>query len=259
MKQKRKPLVAGNWKMNPQSIGAAKKLFLEVRKGIGAYKQKIDVVVAPPFPFLSELERLSPSRRIALAAQDVFYEPHGAYTGEVSLPMLKSVGVTYAVIGHSERRALGESEEDIAKDVEATVKNNVTPILCIGEKKRDSHGNYFNVVEKQFHSALARVAKTKASRLVIAYEPVWAIGTGDTATSDDIEEMRLFIQKLLADHFDRKTAGSVRILYGGSVTKKNAADILEGSGVDGFLVGGASLRGAEFTEIIKITAAHANL
>jgi len=256
--QKRRPIVVGNWKMNPKTIGLAKKLFLEIRNGLGRYKQQIGVVVAPPFPFISEMERLSPSKRIELAAQDIFYETHGAFTGEVSLPMLKSVGVSYAIIGHSERRALGETNEEIGRDVGAALRSSVTAIVCIGEKKRDSHGSHFNVVEEQCTAALASVPKTKAKSLIIAYEPVWAIGTGDTATAEDIEEMRLFIQKLIADRFGRKVADTIHILYGGSVNKKNAGDILEKTGVDGFLVGGASLRGKEFVEIIKITGEHAN-
>lgn len=252
------PLIIGNWKMNPRTMRAAKQLFVEVRNGVKAYKEKVAIVVAPPFLYLSEMERLAPNGRIALASQDLFYEQQGAYTGEVSGPMLRSVGVTYAVIGHSERRALGETDEDVARKVLAAQKDGLIPVLCIGEEKRNAHGDHFNVVEKQLRTALARVPKTKASRLVIAYEPIWAIGTGETATSEDIEEMRLFIQKLLADHFDRKASNSVRILYGGSVNKKNAGDILVQSGVDGFLVGGASLRSAEFIEIIKLAAHHAN-
>ena len=255
-KHRRKPIVAGNWKMNPKTIGQARKLFLEVRDGLGQYKQKIDVVIAPPFPYISEMERLSPSKRIELAAQDIFYETHGAFTGEVSLPMLKSVGVTYAIIGHSERRALGETEEEIARDVVAASKSSIKPIVCIGEDARDTHGSHFNVVEAQLHSALQSIPKTKAKKLVIAYEPIWAIGTGKTATPEDVEEMRLFIQKLLADMFGRAAADAIRILYGGSVTKRNAADILEQSGVDGFLIGGASLRGSEFVEIIRTTGSY---
>jgi len=255
--KKRKPIVVGNWKMNPKTIGHAKKLFLEVRNGIGQYTQKVDVVVAPPFPYISEMERLSPSKRIELAAQDIFHKTHGAYTGEVSLPMLKSVGVSYAVIGHSERRALGDTDEDIARDVVAATKSVITPIVCIGEETRDTHGGHFNIVEERLKAALDAVPKSKATRLVVAYEPVWAIGTGDTATPEDIEEMRLFIQKIFADLFGRTTANAIRILYGGSVTRTNTSDILAHSGVDGFLVGGASLRSKEFIDIIQMTGTHA--
>lgn len=257
MRKKHTPLVAGNWKMNPKTVGEAKKIFLAIRDGIKKQKHQLDIVIAPPFPYLSELERLSPSKRIELAAQDIFYESQGAFTGEVSLPMLKSVGVTYAIIGHSERRAMGESNDEIAKDIAAAVKYGVTPIICVGEKKRDSSGNYFTTVENQLNSALSNIPKNKMSKVLIAYEPIWAIGTGNHATGEDIEEMRLFIQKVLTDLCGRTTAGKIRILYGGSVKKVNAEEILMMSNVDGFLIGGASLRPKEFIEIVKITASHA--
>lgn len=256
MAKKHTPLVAANWKMHPKSVGAAKKLFLEIRNGVKKEKRPVHVMVAPPTPFLSDLQRLSPSGSIALGAQSVFHEAQGAYTGEVSVPMLKSVGATQVIVGHSERRALGDTDTEIAQDLVAALKQNMTAILCIGEQKRDSHGHHFNIVEEQLRSAVAHIPKTKVKQMVVAYEPIWAIGTGQNATGEDIEEMRLFIQKLLSDTFGRKAADAVRVLYGGSVNKKNAADILEKTSVNGFLVGGASLRAAEFVEIVKITAEH---
>ena len=256
MSKMRTPVVIGNWKMNPKTIGEARKLFLAVRKGLGRSKDVTDIVVAPPFPFISELEKLAPSKRIELGAQDIFYESHGAFTGEVSLPMLKSVGVTYAIIGHSERRALGETDTEIAKDVGAAMKNKVTAVVCVGERERDHQGSYFNVVEEQLLAAVKEVPKSKLKQLIVAYEPVWAIGTGDTATPEDVHEMKLFIEKILADHFGRRSASHIRLLYGGSVNKGNAAEILEHGQVDGFLVGGASLRPAEFVDIISIATKH---
>lgn len=240
--------------MNPDSIGQAKKLFLEIRKGLSRYKHSVEVVVAPPFVYLSELERLSPSKRILLAAQDVFFEKSGAYTGEISLPMLKSVGVTHAIIGHSERRALGETDEDIYHDTVASIKSSVMTIVCVGENKRDSHGEYFNFVEHQITAAVADIPKSKLASLAIAYEPIWAIGTGKTATPEDVQEMRLFIQKVLTDMFGRTAAAKIRILYGGSVKAANAEELLTQGEVDGFLVGGASLKPKEFISIIKTTA-----
>ena len=251
------PLVVGNWKMNPATIGQARKLFLDTRRAIGRRKLETQIAIAPPFPFLSEMRRLSPSQRIELAAQDVFFESIGAYTGEVSLPMLKSVGVTAVIVGHSERRAAGETDEEIYKDIQAIFKSGVTAIVCVGEKVRDSHGNYFGVVEAQLRSALRDVPKTKLRQLVIAYEPVWAIGTGKHATPEDVYEMKLFIQKIIADVFGRPALAKVRILYGGSVNKKNAQDLLAVGGVDGFLVGGASLKPKEFASIIHIAEEYA--
>lgn len=256
-KKEQKYLVVGNWKMNPTTLGLAKKLFLDIRKRLKHHPKHTDVIIAPPFPFISEMERLSPSKRIELAAQDVFFETSGAHTGEVSVPMLKSVGCGYVIIGHSEMRARGESDHDIYRDIKAVLKSQLTAIVCIGETKRDAQGNYFSVVEAQLRSAVRDIPKNKLRQLVIAYEPVWAIGTGKTATPEDSEEMKLFIQKILSDHYSRASAQRVRIIYGGSVKKKNALTLLTESSIDGFLIGGASLRGAEFADIVKITETYA--
>jgi triosephosphate isomerase len=252
------PLVVGNWKMNPDTVGKAKQLFMATRRGLGRIQRQTQVVIAPPFPYLSELQRLSPSGRIALAAQDVFYEPGGAHTGEVSLPMLQSVGVTSVIVGHSEMRAKGESDHEIYQDIAAIIKKNVTAIVCVGETSRDAQGNYFSVVEAQLRSAMRAVPKSKLSQFVIAYEPVWAIGTGTHATAADVYEMKLFIQKIVADHYGRTAMGKVRILYGGSVKKKNATELIEVGQVNGFLVGGASLKAAEFVSVINQVEAYAN-
>lgn len=244
--------------MNPPTIGQARKLFLGVRDRMpSSAKQHSVAVIAPPHPFISEMERLSPSKRIVLGAQDVYFETSGAHTGEVSLPMVKSVGVEYVIVGHSERRARGETDEEIYKDVQVVLANKITAIICVGEKMRDTQGNYFSVVEAQLRAALRDVAVKSLKYVVIAYEPIWAIGTGTTATAEDAHEMRLFIQKILTDLFDRSAAKSVRVLYGGSVNKKNAAALLRVGEVDGFLVGGASLRAAEFVSIITIAEAYA--
>lgn len=237
--------------MNPATLAKAKRLFMEIRTRM---KQRLNYtipVIAPPFPFISEMERLSPSRRIELAAQDVYFESIGAHTGEVSVPMVKSVGVSMVIVGHSERRARGETDEEIYQDVTAVLQAKMTVIICVGEKERDAQGNYFSVVEAQLRAALRGVDKKDLKRVVIAYEPVWAIGTGETASAEDAHEMKLFIQKLLSDRFNRKAADTVRILYGGSVKKGNATQLLEVGGIDGFLIGGASLRSAEFVHIIN--------
>lgn len=255
-KKGHQPLVVGNWKMNPKTLGLARKLFLDTRTKLGRHAQQVDVVVAPPFPFISEMDRLAPSKRIALAAQDVFFEVSGAHTGEVSAPMLKSVGVSYVIIGHSEMRARGESDHDIFQDIMAVIKAGMVAIVCIGEDERDAHGNYFSVVEAQLRSAIRDFPRSKLGHLVVAYEPVWAIGTGQTATAADVQEMKLFIQKILTDHFGRSALSKVRIIYGGSVKKKNTTTLLAAGGVDGFLVGGASLRAGEFTDIVKLVGEH---
>lgn len=250
-KKTNKLLIIGNWKMNPPTLGKAKQLMMDIRKGFRKRPDKIDLVVAPPFPFISEMERLSPSQRILIAAQDMFFETTGAHTGEVSLPMLKSVGVSLVIVGHSERRARGETDKDIYKDIQQLLKHKVTAVICVGEKQRDPHGNFFGVVEAQLRAALRDVRPVDLKHIVIAYEPVWAIGTGKVATPEDAHEMKLFIQKLLADRFNRKAAGTVRILYGGSVKADNAEALLKEGMVDGFLVGGASLKATEFVNIVR--------
>ncbi len=244
------PLVIGNWKMNPATVGEARKLFLDIRKALGRKNRQTVVAVAPPAPFLSELERLSPSQRMALAGQDIFFEQTGAYTGEISLPMLKSVGATAVIVGHSERRARGETDADIYKDIQAIIKAQVTAIVCVGERERDTQGNYYTVVETQLRAALKAVPKAKLGQLVVAYEPVWAIGTGKVATPEDVYEMKLFIQKVIVGQFGRPALKKVRIVYGGSVKPDNAASILNVGRVDGFLVGGASLKAKDFVAII---------
>lgn len=251
------PLVIGNWKMNPATVGEARKLFLEIRKELGRKNRQTVVAVAPPAPFISEIERLSPSQRIALAGQDIFFETTGAFTGEISLPMLKSVGATAIIVGHSERRARGETDADIYKDILSILKANVTAVVCIGEKERDNQGNFYSVVESQLRSALKAVPKNKLKQLVIAYEPVWAIGTGKHATPEDVHEMKLFVQKIIVGHYGRPALQKVRIIYGGSVKKDNAALLMATGKVDGFLVGGASLKAKEFVTIIDTTEAYA--
>lgn len=253
---KRELLVVGNWKMNPPTIAAAKRLFLDIHKRLGTRPTSVRVVIAPPFPFIGGLSELSPSKRIALGAQGVYFESEGAHTGEVSISMLKSVGASYVIIGHSESRARGETDLDIYKDTQQVLGHRVNAIVCVGETERDKAGNYFTVIETQLRAALRDIEKAQLQYLSIAYEPVWAIGTGNTATARDAEEMKLFIQKILADECGRAAVGKVRILYGGSVDPDNALDLLSG-GIDGFLVGGASLRARDFASIISTARAHA--
>lgn len=257
MKITHTPLVIGNWKMNPQSVGAAENLFKEVQKSVSKMRN-VEVAIAAPYIYLPSLVKLAKGKRLTLLAQDAFWENLGARTGEVSFPMLKSLGVTKAILGHSERRALGETDEEVNKKVLAALKGDQHVVVCVGELKRDTHGQYLSTVEAQLRSALKGVTKTKLGHVVIAYEPVWAIGTGNTATPEDALEMKLFIQKIVSDLYGRSALSKICIIYGGSVTKGNAAELLLKGAVDGFLVGGASLRASEFVEIAKIASAHAS-
>ncbi|MBP9717492.1 MAG: triose-phosphate isomerase, partial [Candidatus Pacebacteria bacterium] len=183
-------------------------------------------------------------------AQTMHDQTLGAFTGEVSPAMLAGLGVRGVIIGHSERRAMGESDEMVAKKVLSALKYKLTPIVCVGEITRDANGNFFTHIESQIVSALKDIPKAKFKEVVIAYEPIWAIGTGDNATPEDVVEMQLFIAKVLAKHFTRSVVPQVRIIYGGSVNEKNVAQLWETGHVQGFLVGGASLHAEAFKTIV---------
>jgi triosephosphate isomerase len=246
------PLIVGNWKLNPQSLAEAITLATGVARGYK--KQEVPyVAVAPTAIHLSEVAKKLTRSTVMLAAQDVSTEPMGAFTGEISAMQLRDSGVTFVIVGHSERRAQGESDEIVQKKTLMALKNNLTPIVCIGESKRDTHGEFFNRVQAQLKSLCKGLSPAQIKKIVIAYEPIWAIGTGKTATADDVKEMQLFITSVLSKLYDRKTAQAVRLLYGGSVKPQNAAQLQAEGGMNGFLVGGASLKAADFLAIIKAT------
>lgn len=245
------PVVIGNWKMNPQSSTLAVKLATELKKKLHTCTD-VEIIIAPPHLYLESVGKVKNSHaRYALGAQNVHTAKMGAYTGEVSLPMLQGVGVTHVILGHSERRALGENDAFINEKVITTLKAGLMPVLCVGETKRDHAGHYLTHIETQVRRALATVPRSKLERMIIAYEPVWAIGTGHTPTGGEIHEMKLFIEKVLSDLYGRNFAQKVRVLYGGSVSGKNAKDFFVHGMVDGFLVGEASLHPDEFRDIVK--------
>lgn len=247
--------VVFNWKMHPPEVGKAKELFLDIRKA-AARRPRVETVVAAPFPYLAELRKLTTGKHTKLGAQDAFWERAGAYTGEVSASMLASVGVSHVIVGHSERRALGETNDMVSRKVAATTRAGLVAVVCVGESERDPHGRYLADVEAQVRAACAGVRTPK--RLIIAYEPVWAISAGDgngtTASPEDVHEMGIFIRRILSDIYARRTAEQVRILYGGSVNETNAHQLLSDGMVDGFLVGGASLKPSAAAAILS--AAH---
>lgn len=244
------PLVIGNWKMNPVSVTEVKTIVMSLKTALKK-NTEVNVVIVPPVLYLPEVKKLLGGSTIGLGAQNVHPAPSGAQTGEHSISMLAAFGVATVIVGHSERRALGETDAQVGEKVAALIKAKLTPVVCIGERERDAQGNFFMLIEAQIKAALTGVPKARFKDVVIAYEPIWAIGTGKTATAEDVNEMRLFIQKILTKHFDRASAGKIRIIYGGSVSAANAADLFVGGGVDGFLVGGASLRPQEFAQIIS--------
>lgn len=243
-------LVVANWKMNPRTLAEAKELFREIKKltRYGSF------IVAPPAVYLSDLARLKGTSKIGFAAQDCSPEVLGAHTGEIAVSMLRSLGASYVLIGHSERRAKGESDLILRKKVAQTLKAGVQAIICVGERERDVSGRYFTTVETQVREALKGVPAAKLAQIIIAYEPVWAISTSTSearaATPEDAHEMVIFIRKILTDLYGRKNALKVKLLYGGSVDQKNVAALTEGAGADGFLVGGASLRPRDFMTIL---------
>ncbi len=232
--------------MNPKTTEEAKKLF---RKASEIKTKKSEIIIAPPFIYLPLLK----SRKIKLAAQDVFYKQEDAYTGEISPAMLKSLGVNYALVGHSERRMeIGEDDELINKKVKAGLKAGLKIILAVGEKQRDGE-EFWKFLKNQIKSDLRGVQKKLAKNLIIAYEPVWAIGTKKPIYPGDLLETAIFIRRTLLDIFGRKIALTVKILYGGSVEPENAREFLETEGISGLLVGNASLDAEKFKKIIKET------
>jgi triosephosphate isomerase len=251
--QKKKQLIVGNWKMNPWKAEDARKIFDGVKKEAGKLS-RVQTVMCPPFVFLSDLSKKISGHRVALGAQDVFYEMEGAYTGEVSPLMLASAGAKYAIIGHSERRAVGETNETVNKKMLAATKMGLTAVLCVGEKERDAEGKYFQFIKDQIETAFLKVQKRSLANVAIAYEPVWAIGANATGViaPPDLLEMNIFLRKVLSDAFDRTSAALIPLIYGGSVDEKNAEGFLKYGEADGLLVGRASLDPKKFITILKI-------
>jgi triosephosphate isomerase len=249
----RKPFVAGNWKMNTDSRSSVELAKAVVSGSAGVAREKVTVAVLPPFVYLQSVVRAVSASGVAVGAQDVYFEPKGAFTGEISPAMLKDVGCTYVLCGHSERRhVIGETDELVGKKVTAALGGGLLPILCVGEllQERDA-GQTEQVVERHLRTGLAGLSVDKMSAVTIAYEPVWAIGTGRTATPQQAQEVHEFIRALLARMYDKALAQDIRILYGGSVKGDNARELMQQEDVDGLLVGGASLKADEFVRIIE--------
>ncbi|MDP2705145.1 MAG: triose-phosphate isomerase [Patescibacteria group bacterium] len=250
--KKSEKLIVGNWKLNPTSKETAKKTFLSIRKKLAKIR-KSKVVICPPFPYLSLLQPLVKGK-IILGAQNVFWENEGAFTGEVGSKILKNVGVTYVIIGHSERRALGETNEIVNQKIKIALKDGLKVILCVGERERDTHGEYLQFLSSQIKQSLDKVQKKSLENVIVAYEPVWAIGKSDSEaiTGASLHEMVLFVKKVVSDVYGYSAGMSMAVLYGGSVSPRNAEDILGKGEVDGLLVGRQSLEPEGFGEILSI-------
>jgi triosephosphate isomerase len=252
MTQTKHPLVIANWKMNPTTLTEAKSI-IKATIAIAKKNTHATVVVATPHLYITEIKKTISKNPVIVGAQNCYIDVKGAYTGEHSALQLQDAGVGYVILGHSERRKLGENNDLIAKKVLAVSVAKLHPILCVGEEIRDTQGNFLTLIETQVVSALSALPKSRLKDVIIAYEPIWAIGTGKTATVADVEEMQMFIKKVLTKQFDRTIARNVRIVYGGSVNADNAKELFSGSGVDGFLVGGASLKPEDFGKIVSAT------
>ena len=253
----RKLFIAGNWKMNLNYIEAVA-LADDLKEKLASSDDlaKVDVAICPPFVYLAQLGQVIKGSGIRLGAQDVYFEKNGAFTGEVSVAMLKDVGCSYVVVGHSERRhVIGETEELIHQKLLAVLAGGLEVIFCIGELLEERESNLTEeVLERQIRSGLAEVTAEQMSRVTVAYEPVWAIGTGKTATGDQAQEAHKFSRSIIADMFGAELAQQVRIQYGGSVKSDNAAELMARPDVDGALVGGASLKLEAFLGIVEAGA-----
>ncbi len=248
----RTPFIAGNWKMH-KTLAEARELVTSLRERIEGVRG-VDMLICPPVQLLFPIAKAVVGSRIMFGAQNVHDAPHGAFTGEVSVPMLRDTGCTYVIIGHSERRQLyGEGNALLAKKVRAAVSGGLCVIYCVGETLEEREaGSTDAVVERQMNEVI--MPDVAADRIVIAYEPVWAIGTGKTATPEQAQEVHARIRALLAITYDKATAESIRILYGGSVKPGNAAELLSRPDIDGALVGGACLEASDFAAIINVAA-----
>lgn len=245
-------IVAGNWKMNTDRAGA-EALVSSVVKEAGSIGMDVQVIIAPPFPFLAKAVEQCAGTPIVVAAQDCHQAEKGAYTGEVSAAMLRSIGVGACIVGHSERRQyFGETDALIGEKVAALLAHGITPIFCCGERKEEREsGAHFDVVTEQMKGALVRFSNAELERVIIAYEPVWAIGTGLTASTEQAQEMHAHIRMLLHTH-GASVAESVPVLYGGSCNPTNASGLFAQADVNGGLIGGASLVAEQFLELIRI-------
>lgn len=248
----RKYIIAGNWKMN-MNLSESIALISAIKNSVANEQLNCELVICPPFTNLETASALLKDSNVKLGAQNMYYEESGAFTGEVSAAMLKSVGCEYVILGHSERRTIfGESNQLINKKIKKALSSELLPIFCIGETLEEREtGTTFDVVKKQIVEGLSEISETDVVKIVVAYEPVWAIGTGKTASKEQAEEVHLFIRNLLVELYSAEIANEITIQYGGSVKPDNAVELLSQPNIDGALVGGACLKAESFLGIAK--------
>lgn len=250
----RTQIIAGNWKLNKtisEALDLAKSLQQELKQCNEA--KKFEVVIAPPYTAISKVADLLKDSSIKVSSQNMFWEETGAFTGEISALMLKEAGAKYAIIGHSERRQFfHETDETVNKKIKSALKHGLTPIFCVGETLEEREANKVGeVIATQLLGGLVGITQEEVTKIVIAYEPVWAIGTGKTASPEQAEEVHLMIRQMLAKQFGQENADVISLLYGGSVKASNSKELLSQPNIDGALVGGASLKVEDFVGIIK--------
>ncbi|MBI5415688.1 MAG: triose-phosphate isomerase [Candidatus Omnitrophica bacterium] len=251
----RRPVIAGNWKLNNTTKQAAELVTL-LKRDLGDVTE-VDIVVCPVFTALSVMADILMESNIAIGAQNLYWEDSGAFTGEVSAPLLKEIGVQYVIIGHSERRQyFGETNQTVNKKIRAALTHGLIPIVCVGEVLEERESNKtFDVIQSQCKDSLAGLGAEEMKKIIIAYEPVWAIGTGRTATPAQAQEVHHFIRELLFKGWGEEVAQTLRIQYGGSVKPENIAELMAQPDIDGALVGGASLKAEAFVQVVKNSCA----
>ena len=244
-------IIIANWKMNPQSQKEAENLLSGISL-VSKNIKNIQIIICPPFPFLNIFKK-NKSKKIIAGAQNTSNESEGSYTGEVSPKMLIGMGVKNVIVGHSERRKMGEDDKLINEKILNLLKFKLSPILCIGERERDKDGFYLSFIKDQLKNCLEKVSGSQMKNIIIAYEPVWAIGKNATreATREEFIEIKIFIKKVISDLYDSKTAHGTPILYGGSVNPQNSKSFTEGDGADGLLIGRDSLNSKKFGVILN--------
>jgi len=245
-----KHLVIGNWKMNPASAEEAKTIAKKTRT-VASNLTRTEVVACPPFVFVPLAAARTPIKNFSLGAQSASIDEAGAHTGEVGAAMLKSLGAEYVIAGHSEERAAGDTDEIVSRRINRILGAGLIAVVCVGEKTRDEAGSHFDFLREQVRNTFMNVPVEKAKSIVLAYEPVWAIGAKEAMAPEQVHEMSIFVKKVFADIFSQDAAMKVKVLYGGSVNSRNAADIIGIGKVDGLLVGRESVNMPGFTELLK--------
>lgn len=250
----KRKIVVGNWKMNPTSLVEAQNIFRKIKRTVASLKST-HVVVCPPSVYISKFVSSKTGRAkplVGIGAQNVSHEVQGAFTGEISASMLKDLGVTHVIVGHSERRAMGETDEMVSKKALAVLEAGIHPIICVGEMERDLQSLYLDTLKNQIKNSLVKIPKRLFNQIIIAYEPVWAIGAKEAMDPATIEEMAIFVKKVVSDVSDPDNGISMPVLYGGALNFRNAPDIMTRGKVDGLLVGHESVNTPGFVELLKV-------